>query len=153
MRCSVPGEFSSFTFASRTASIRLSCPPLMKEMLRIKGYRPRIRLFILYVFVFAVSVSLFPASGIPQLGPFAFPGDKPSNVRQAWKRLIGEYGSETSSLLVLEKSGNLILRERDNVETVLQPASAANFTLSNTAGRPISVHFESTGQDHAASIS
>ena len=125
----------------------------MKQMLRIKRYRPRIRLFILYVFVFTVAVSLFPASGFPQVATFAFPGDKPPDVPQAWKRLIGEYGTETSSLLVLEKSGNLILRERDNVETVLQPVSAANFTLSNTAGRPISVHFESTSKDHAASIS
>jgi D-alanyl-D-alanine dipeptidase len=97
--------------------------------------------------------SLLTVVSFAQSAPFGFPGNKPPDTPQAWKRLIGEYGSEASSLLVLEKSGNLILRQRDNVETVLQPASGANFTMGDTAGRPISVHFDSTGKERAASIS
>jgi D-alanyl-D-alanine dipeptidase len=100
-----------------------------------------------------LTFSLFalPAPHFAQ-SPQPFPSDKPPDIPQSWKRLIGEYGSENSSLLVLERSGNLILREHDNSEANLEPASGADFTLTNK-GSAVAVHFHSAGKDHAASLS
>ena len=73
--------------------------------------------------------------------PLSFPGQKPLDITQSWKLLIGEYGPESSSLLVLEKSGTLLLREKDGSETPLLPGAGGSFVLHKSAiggGTPVS---------------
>jgi D-alanyl-D-alanine dipeptidase len=113
----------------------------------------RIRLFVLYVFAFAISFAAFAASDAAQVAPFAFPGAKPVDVPQAWKPLIGEYGPEHPPLIVLEKAGRLVLREPDGTDVSLQPGPESNFTLSKPPGAPVLVHFSRESQGHARSIS
>jgi D-alanyl-D-alanine dipeptidase len=124
----------------------------MKQTLFDKIYPPKIWLFLLSAFVFAASFTLFAALDVAQVAPFAFPGDKPPDISEAWKRLIGEYGPDDSSHLVLEKSGNLVLREYDNTQTGLQPAPGGMFILSKPPASSIAVQFDSQGKDHATSI-
>ncbi len=111
----------------------------MKQMLRGERLISKIRLVVLYVLVLATSF-LFAAPNPAQVAPFAFPGTKPTDTPQSWKPLIGEYGPVHPSLVVLEKSGKLVLRELDGTETTLQPASNGNFTLVKP-GAPSTVHF------------
>jgi D-alanyl-D-alanine dipeptidase len=83
----------------------------------------------------------------------AFPGDKPLNVPQAWKPLIGEYGPEQNSFMVLEKSGELILREKNGTEIGLQPAPGdGNFTLNKPPAAPSLLRFSRNGKDRASSL-
>ena len=123
----------------------------MKQMLRNERHTSKIRLVVLSVFAFCVYFSLFAASGDAQVAPFAFPGAKPADIPQAWKPLIGEYGPERPSLIVLEKSGKIALREIDGTETTLQPASDGNFTLVKP-GAPSTVHFDQAARSHAESM-
>src|SRR5258708_32302649 len=125
----------------------------MKEKLRNERHRSRIRLFVLYAFAFAASFAAFAASDGAQVVSFAFPGAKPVDVPQAWKPLIGEYGPEHPSLIVLEKAGRLVLREPDGTDVSLQSAPGGNFTLIKPPTAPILVHFGHESQGHPASIS
>jgi len=125
----------------------------MKEKLRNERHRSRIRLFVLYAFAFAASFAAFAASDGAQVVSFAFPGAKPVDVPQAWKPLIGEYGPEHPSLIVLEKAGRLVLREPDGTDVSLQSAPGGNFTLIKPPTAPILVHFGQESQGHAGSIS
>src|SRR5258708_3092712 len=125
----------------------------MKEKLRNERHRSRIRLFVLYAFAFAASFAAFAASDGAQVASSAFPGAKPVDVPQAWKPLIGEYGPEHPSLIVLEKAGRLVLREPDGTDVSLQSAPGGNFTLNKPPTAPILVHFGQESQGHAGSIS
>ena len=113
----------------------------------------RIRLFVLHLFFFAASFVITAASGVAQVGPFAFPGATPADIPQVWRPLIGEYGPEHPSLIVLEKSGHLVLREMDGTETILHSAPNGTFTLIKPTGAPVPVHFAGEAQSHVNSIS
>ena len=121
-------------------------------MSRNKRHLPRIP-FALYVFVFAASIVIIAASGVAQVAPFALPGAKPADIPQAWRPLIGEYGPERPSLIVLEKSGHLLLREMDGTESILHSAPNGTFTLIKPPGAPAQVHFAGEAQGHAGGIS
>ena len=123
----------------------------MKRMLRGERLISKIRLVVLYVLVLATSFFLFAAPNPAQVAPFAFPGPKPTDTPQSWKPLIGEYGPVHPSLIVLEKSGKLVLRELDGTETTLQPAPNGNFTLVKP-GAPSMVHFDQAASGHAESL-
>jgi D-alanyl-D-alanine dipeptidase len=125
----------------------------MKKMLRSDKHPSNSRFFTLYIFALVVCFSFFPASDVAQVPPFAFPGAKPADIPKAWRPLIGEYGPEHPSLIVLEKSGKLILREFDGTETSLQPAPRGNFTLIKPPGAPTPVRFGRDAQVHADHIS
>jgi D-alanyl-D-alanine dipeptidase len=127
-------------------------PRPAKQMSRNKRHLPRIP-FALYVFVFAASIVIIAASGVAQVAPFALPGAKPADIPQAWRPLIGEYGPERPSLIVLEKSGHLLLREMDGTETILHSAPNGTFTLIKPPGAPVQVHFAGEAQGHAGGIS
>ncbi|MCU1243961.1 MAG: D-alanyl-D-alanine dipeptidase [Candidatus Acidoferrum typicum] len=100
-----------------------------------------------------LSICLFAARCFAQVAPFSFPGAKPADIPQAWKRLVGEYGPEQTSLIVLEKSGKLILREKDSSEIGLQPAPGGNFTLDKPPASPLHVRFGEVAKDRANSLS
>jgi D-alanyl-D-alanine dipeptidase len=123
----------------------------MTQVLRRE--RPsRICVFLFSAFLFPLSLALQIPVGFARLAPFAFPGDKPADAPPAWRNLIGEYGPENASVLVLEKFGNLIVREPDGKESTLQPSSDGNFTL----GKPdtaVRVHFAQDATSHATGIS
>src|SRR4030088_3852189 len=112
----------------------------MKQMLRGERLISKIRLVFLYVLVLATSFFLFAAPNPAQVAPFAFPGTKPSDTPQSWKPLIGEYGPVHPSLIVLEKSGKLVLRELDGTDRLLQPASSKKFSQYISVS-PSTVHF------------
>jgi len=124
----------------------------MKQMLRNERHTSKIRLVVLSVFAFGVYFSLFAAPDPGQVAPMAFPGPKPADIPQTWKPLIGEYGQVQPSLIVLEKSGKLILRRMNGTETSLQPASGGNFTLVRPLGPPSTVHFDQVAGGHAGRI-
>jgi D-alanyl-D-alanine dipeptidase len=100
---------------------------------------------------FAISVGIFAASHAAQVAPFT--GAKPAEIPAAWRPLIGEYGPEHRSLIVLEKSGKLILHELDGTESILQSGPNGAFTLINPSGTPARVEFGQAAQSHASSIS
>ena len=108
---------------------------------------------VLSISLFALSISFFAASEPAQVASFAFPGNKPANIPRAWKPLIGEYGPEQASFLVLEKSGRLVLRENDGTEINLQQAASGTFTLRKPRGAPLPVYFGGELKGHATSIS
>ena len=122
------------------------------ESILLRENRLRISNLVLSVLLCAISLSALTAPGFAQLAPFPFPGAKPADVPPSWKPLIGEYGPERESLLVLEKSGTLILREPNGAEVSLQTASDG-FTISKPRGAPVRVSFGQGSQGHAASIS
>ncbi|HXN50481.1 MAG TPA: M15 family metallopeptidase [Candidatus Acidoferrum sp.] len=122
----------------------------MKQMLRNERCRSISAISISLV---ALSFSLFAAPDLAQIPSFAFPGDKPADISRAWKSLIGEYGPEQASFVVLEKSGKLVLRENDGTEINLQPAPGGSFTLSKPPGAPLPVYFGPGVKGRAASIS
>jgi len=112
----------------------------MEQMLRSDRYPSKTRLWALYILAFAAYFSLLAALDAAQIAPFAFPGDKPLDAPPAWQHLIGEYGPASSSLLVLEKFGILLLREEGS-ETPLLPGAGGNFVLRQSAigaGTPVS---------------
>lgn len=124
----------------------------MKQMLRNERYTSKIRLVALRIFIVAVSLSLFAALDPAQVAPFAFPGARPADIPQAWKPLIGEYGPEHPSLIVLEKSGKLVLHELDGTESSLQPAAGGNFSLVKAPGARSAIHFGQAVRGHAESL-
>jgi D-alanyl-D-alanine dipeptidase len=128
-------------------------PRPAKQMSRNERHLSKIGPFVLYVLVFAVSFVVIPASDVAQVAPFAFPGAKPADIPPAWRPLIGEYGPEHPSLIVLEKSGHLLLREMDGTETILHSAPNGTFTLIKPPGAPVPVHFGREAQGHTDSIS
>jgi D-alanyl-D-alanine dipeptidase len=122
----------------------------MKPTLRKKRFRSfSVRSSFLFVF----SISLFAVFGVAQVASFAFPGNEPADIPRAWKLLIGEYGPEQASFVVLEKSGKLILREKDGTEISLQSAPDGNFTLSKPPSAPLPVHFGRDASGRTTSIS
>jgi D-alanyl-D-alanine dipeptidase len=121
----------------------------MKQMLRNERHP---RLHALYVLAFATLIIVSAASDAAQVAPFAFPGAKPADIPEAWRPLIGEYGREQPSLVVLEKSGTLLLREMDGTETTLQSARDGTFTLIKPQAAPSTVSFGQATRDHAGSI-
>jgi D-alanyl-D-alanine dipeptidase len=125
----------------------------MNQMLRGDGL-PRTRLPLFSLLILALACCFCAAHAPAQVGPFPFPGAKPADVPQAWKMLIGEYGPESNSLLVLESFGNLLLREKDGSETPLLPGAGGNFVLKKSAigaGTPIS--FLQSGNRPAETVS
>ena len=112
----------------------------MKQMLRSEQSPSKLNRSVLLVFYSAIA-ALFPIAAIAQVAPLPFPGQKPQDITQSWKPLIGEYGPESSSLLVLENFGTLLLREKDGSETPLLPGAGGNFVLLKSAigaGTPVS---------------
>src|SRR4029077_14649777 len=83
----------------------------------------------------------------------AFPGDKPLDVPPTWRNLIGEYGPENASLLIVEKSGKFFEQEAKGAETILQPIGNANFTLAKPQVNSFPIHFEQDAASHVTSIS
>jgi len=125
----------------------------MRRMVRSERYRLKICFRPIIIFLSSLSICLFAASSFAQVAPFAFPGAKPVDVPQVWKPLIGEYGPEHPSLIVLEKAGRLVLREPEGTDVSLQPASGGNFTLIKPPGAPVPVRFGQESQGRAGSIS
>ena len=125
----------------------------MEQLPRTKTYRPKIWSSVLLIALFALSISLFAASAFAQVAPFTFPGHKPADIQRAWRPLVGEYGPEQTSFMVLEKSGQLVLRENDGTEINLQRAAGGTFTLSKPPGAPLPVYFGGELKGHAVSIS
>jgi D-alanyl-D-alanine dipeptidase len=99
------------------------------------------------------ALSLLAASDFAQTTAFAFPGDKPLDVPPTWRNLIGEYGPENASLLIVEKSGKLFVHEANGAETILQPIGNANFTLAKPQVNSFPIHFEQDAASHVTSIS
>jgi D-alanyl-D-alanine dipeptidase len=125
----------------------------MGQILRYLGHRSKSCLSFLIIIPFALSISLFAASGVAQIPPFAFPGHKPADIPSAWKPLIGEYGPEQASFIVLEKSGHLVLHKNDGTEINLQRAPGGTFTLTKPPGAPLPVYFGGELKGRAVSIS
>jgi len=125
----------------------------MEQIPRTTTYRPKIWLSVLSTTLFALSISFFAASDFAQITPFAFPGHKPAEIPRAWRPLIGEYGPEQASFMVLEKSGHLVLRENDGTEINLQRAAGGTFTLNKPPGAPLPVYFGGELKGRAISIS
>jgi len=94
----------------------------MEQILRKAKYHSKIWPSALSVLLFGLSTTFFADSILAQVTSFAFPGRKPAEIPKAWKPLIGEYGPEQGSFMVLEKSGKLALRENDGTEINLQRA-------------------------------
>jgi D-alanyl-D-alanine dipeptidase len=139
----------------------------MKRMSRNKRHTSKIRFVVLYVFAFSAYFCLLAASGFAQVAPFPFPGAKPADIPESWKPLIGEYGPPPVTILlndgsgppgvypfliVLEKSGKLVLLERNGTETSLRPAPEGTFTLVKPPGAPSTVFFGQAADGQANSI-
>src|ERR1700686_1032556 len=118
-------------------------------MLRQDRHSSTIRLFLLYVSIIALSLSLFASFDAAQVAPFPFPGARPADIPEAWKPLIGEYGQVQPSLIVLEKSGKLILRKMNGTETTLRPAPDGSFTLFTPPYTTSTIHFDQAARGHA----
>jgi len=125
----------------------------MEQIPRYLRCRSKIWSPVLSVSLFALSISFFATSGFAQAAPFAFPGHKPADIPRLWRPLIGEYGPEQASFIVLEKSGQLVLHKSDGTEINLQRASGGTFTLSKPPGAPLPVYFGGEVNGHAVSIS
>jgi D-alanyl-D-alanine dipeptidase len=89
----------------------------------------------------AIAFVVLAATDAAQTAPFAFPGDKPADIPEAWRPLIGEYAFGRTSWIVLEKSGQLVLREMDGTETALHSAPDGTFTLITPPGTISTVQF------------
>jgi D-alanyl-D-alanine dipeptidase len=118
-------------------------------MLRHDRHSSKIRLFPLYVSAIALSLSLFASFDAAQVAPFPFPGARPADIPQAWKPLIGEYGQVQPSLIVLEKSGKLILRKMNGTETTLQPGPDGSFTVVTAPYTSSTIHFDQAAKGRA----
>jgi D-alanyl-D-alanine dipeptidase len=101
---------------------------------------------------FAISLIVFAPFDAAQVAPFPFPGAKPADIPQAWKPLIGEYGSVQPSLIVLEKSGELILRRMNGSESTLQPAPDGSFTLITSPYSSSTIRFDQVARGRAGKI-
>jgi D-alanyl-D-alanine dipeptidase len=124
----------------------------MKQTLRNERPPSKIRPSVFCVSALAAFFTVFAASVLAQVAAFAFPGAKPADIPQEWRPLIGEYGPVHPSLIVLEKSGKLILREIDGREITLQSAPGGTFTLIEPPGAAVPVHFGRETQGHSESI-
>ena len=124
----------------------------MKQMLRDESLSSKTQLSLFHLLALAACFALFAASDAAQTAPFAFPGDKPADIPQAWRPLIGEYGS-VHPLIVLEKSGKLVLHETDGTEPALQSAPNGAFTLITAPAAPVPVHFGQAARGRADYIS
>ena len=125
----------------------------MRQISRSERRRSKSCDSVLPVLVFAVLFLVLAAPNFPQFAPHPFPGNKPADIPQVWKSLIGEYGPEDSLLLVLEQSGRLVLRKMDRTETTLQSAPNGKFTLIRPPAAPLPVHFGQTARGRADYIS
>jgi D-alanyl-D-alanine dipeptidase len=125
----------------------------MEPIPRCLRYRSKTSSPALFISLFALSISFVAASDFAQIVPFAFPGHKPADVPRAWRPLIGEYGPEQASFVVLEKSGQLVLHKSDGTEINLQRAAGGTFTLTKPPGKPLPVYFGGELNGHAISIS
>jgi len=124
----------------------------MKHMLQNERRASTRGSFGLNKFTFGIVFAVCAATVVAQVAPFTFPGTKPADIPRAWLPLIGEYGPEHLSLIVLEKSGKLILHETGGTESILQPGPSGAFTLIS-AGARTHVEFGQAAQSHANSIS
>jgi D-alanyl-D-alanine dipeptidase len=144
-------------------------------MLRNKRYPSKIRLSLPYAFSLGAFFCLLAVS-YAQVAPCPFPGPKPADIPQTWKPLIGEYGfvqtsqrerhilrepadideprsiAEIQRLIVLEKSGKLVLREMNGTETRLESATDGTFALIKPPDAPSKVLFGSAARGYADSI-
>lgn len=116
----------------------------MKQILRISKQSANAWLFLILILAFS-------KSGAAQVAPSTSPAAKPADAPPSWKTLIGEYGSENRSLLVFEKSGNLILRQLDGTDAPLQVVPDG-YILSKPSDAPVTVSFSQESQGHANSI-
>jgi D-alanyl-D-alanine dipeptidase len=125
----------------------------MKHMLQNERRASTRGSFGLNKSTFGVFFAVCAATVVAQVSPFTFPGTKPADIPRAWLPLIGEYGPEHRSLIVLEKSGKLILHEMDGTESILQSARNGTFILIKSPAAPVPVHFGQAAQGHADHIS
>jgi D-alanyl-D-alanine dipeptidase len=125
----------------------------MKQMSRNERYPSKIWLSALSISLIALAFSLFAFPDLAQVAPFPLPGQKPAGISRRWEPLIGEYGPEQASFVVLEKSGKLVLRQNDGTEISVQATPGGNFTLSKPGGALLPVYFGRKVKGRAASIS
>src|SRR3979411_2225955 len=123
----------------------------MKHMLRIERCRGAVCHRPLSIF--SISVYLCSTVCLAQIASFPFPGDKPPDIPQAWKRLIGEYGPEQTSLIVLEKSGQLVIHGNDGSDVALQPVAHGNFVVNKPSAAAVPVRFDESEKDRSGKLS
>ena len=124
----------------------------MGQILRYLRRRSKFWPSVLSITLFALPISFVATADFAQVVPFAFPGHKPADIPWAWKPLIGEYGPEQATLVVLEKSGKLVLRESSGMEVNLQLRLGEHFGIIKTLGTTLPVYFGGEVKDHATSI-
>ena len=124
----------------------------MGQILRYLRHRSKFRPSFLSMTLFALPISLVAIPRSAQVVLFPFPGHKPADIPWAWKPLIGEYGPEQASFVVLEKSGKLVLRESSGMEVTVQLRPGENFGVINTSGAPLPVYFGAQAGGLATSI-
>ena len=122
-------------------------------MLRNERGQSKIYARPLSLSICSLAICLCAVVCLAQVPSFPFPGDKPSDIPQGWRHLIGEYGPEQRSLIVLEKSGKLVLHERGGSEVALQPATGGNFTFNKPPAAPLLVRFDVRAKDRAKNVS
>jgi D-alanyl-D-alanine dipeptidase len=124
----------------------------MGRILRCSRYRSKFRPSALSISLFALPISFVAIPGFAQVVPFPFPGHKPADIPRAWKPLIGEYGPEQASFIVLEKSGKLLLRESSGMEVNLQLRPGETFGVIETPDGPLPAYFGGQAGGRATSI-
>jgi len=125
----------------------------MREILLRRNFWKICLFLVLSTLLAILALSLLTASDFARTTAFPFPGDRPLDVPPTWRHLIGEYGPENASLLILEKSGKLLVRETNGTETILQPIGNGNFTLAKPRDNSFPIHFEQDAAGHVTSIS
>ncbi len=90
-----------------------------------------------------------------QARPFSFPGTEPADTPQPYRPFIGEYGAEAAAVIVLERSGHLILHEADGKELSLQAGGrpGGSFISIDANGGLFPVRFVLDASSHVTSLS
>jgi D-alanyl-D-alanine dipeptidase len=90
-----------------------------------------------------------------QATPFSFPGTAPADIPQPYRPFIGEYGLEAGTVIVLERSGHLILREADGKELSLQAGGrpGGSFISIDAKGGLLPVRFLLDASSRVTSLS
>jgi D-alanyl-D-alanine dipeptidase len=94
------------------------------------------------------------AASRPQSIPVVAPGPRPADAPPEWKQLLGEYGPASTSLMVLERSGKLVVRKDGTQELTLQSnGRGSNFIATDGRGGLLPVRFMRDASFRATSIS
>jgi D-alanyl-D-alanine dipeptidase len=101
----------------------------------------------------AFAVLLFAPRTHAQAMPPSALAQKPADAPPALKPLIGEYGPENVSFIVLEKSGRLVLRKPDGNQGILQHQSDDDFIFPDSPRTSVQVHFSRAKSSLASGIS